>query len=311
MENELNLYFNKKTKIFKNLYLNFNYQVLTDPEKVLLEEKFSKLPYREKILFYMKYIFEETDKNIKEILDYENPDEEIIFLENLLISQLGYENKKIDSKILKKLIENVFCKEQEEDETLEEISHIYSKSFKNKMGSLGLEKPKRKPYTVIKKAALFFIIVTMTLTVFLATNSEAREALKGWLIKTYPEYSTIGLEENQSNVDLRDIKYIFEYLPEDLILTDSNTSKNVITKFYIGTSERNLDITIYNIHEALFNTEGAEIKDIIINDNPGVTWSAGGYYFIVWEEKGIIFSFNGRMEYEELIKIVNNFKIVY
>lgn len=137
MDNKLKLYFkeefNKKLKESKT----YNIINLSQEEKDILTEKISNLPYNEKVILYMKYIFDEKESNIGLILDLENPEKDIFFLENLLASELGYENKNLDPKELKEAVDIVYNRELEED-NIEELSHIYGEKFMEIMRSIGL-----------------------------------------------------------------------------------------------------------------------------------------------------------------------------
>lgn len=296
MENTLKHYFKRDINLLKISYNNFNYVKLTKSEKTLLEDKISKLPYKEKILLYMKYIFDENDSNIKEILNRENPEEDIIFLETLLLSQLGYKESRLDPEVFKNSVENIYYKELEEDNDTEGISHIYSDKFINTMRTLGLEKPRRSGYKFIKKVALFFLIVTLSITVFLGTNSDAREYIMDFFFEDFNGdaiHVTSDLEKERLRENL---SIEIGYIPNKYEIFKTHEDLEMLHPFYVfySSSEDNY-LTI--------SAEGSKTTDILpprteLKNEEKFSYKDNFAYLLHYNEGTIIFYY-----YDEQIKI--------
>lgn len=68
---------------------DIKFKSLSNKESRKLIQKISKLPYKEKNLLYMTYVFNESDSNIKDIFDIQYPRGERLFLQELLSKSLG------------------------------------------------------------------------------------------------------------------------------------------------------------------------------------------------------------------------------
>lgn len=315
MENTLKLYFKREINLLKTSYKNFNNVVLTKSEKDLLEEKISKLPYREKILLYMKYIFCEDESNIKEILDTNTPNEDIIFLETLLLSQLGYNERKLDYETFKSSVENIYNKELEEDEEIEEVSHIYSEKFINTMRNLGLEKPKKR-YKFIKKVALFFLIATISITVFLGTNSAARKFIMDYLITENSDHKSIRnlpSENKELNVDDIEISYLPEGYELDEVFVLEHTPGSIVYKYIKHDSTPlYIDINTTSVHRSIATEIEEEKIEYKNNHAYYIEGEESFTEFIYYENSDIsvgISTTNKDIKKDEMIKIADEIKI--
>lgn len=312
MDNKLKLYFkeefNKKLKESKT----YNIINLSQEEKDILTEKISNLPYNEKVILYMKYIFDEKESNIGLILDLENPEKDIFFLENLLASELGYENKNLDPKELKEAVDIVYNRELEED-NIEELSHIYGEKFMEIMRSIGLERSGyRKSYRFFKKVALFFLLVSLSFSVFLGTNTSAREALVGWIINTYPEYSEFKRDNSLTN-QTKMIKHniIINYIPDYFNLVESEHFPNAIFYHYESEDNKTIDIEIFldDSVSTQLNTENSELELFEFNNNAAYYWLKDDISFMIFYVEGYQTTIIGNISKNEIIKIADNIKI--
>lgn len=84
---------------------DMKFKFLSNKESRKLVQKISKLPYKEKNLLYMTYVFNESDSNIKDIFDIQYPRGERLFLQELLSKSLGFTEWISDEDMKKAVLE--------------------------------------------------------------------------------------------------------------------------------------------------------------------------------------------------------------
>lgn len=85
---------------------NISYKFLSKSDEKILERKISKLPYKEKSLLYMNYIFPEEN-----ILDVKYPRGEKLYLQKLLSRSLNLNDEWIDDISMEIVVKRIFDRE--------------------------------------------------------------------------------------------------------------------------------------------------------------------------------------------------------
>lgn len=100
-------YFNEQISKYDSMETsNISFRLLSKSEEKILERKISKLPYSEKSLLYMNYIFPEEN-----ILDVKYPRGEKLYLQELLSRSLGLKDEWIDDVSMEIVVKKIFDRE--------------------------------------------------------------------------------------------------------------------------------------------------------------------------------------------------------
>lgn len=273
-------YFNEEIKTLENIdRTELSIISLSEYETLELMEKISKLPHEEKSLLYMKYIFKETPSITGEILGIKNPRGRMLYLNKLLSETLGYENKYIEESIIEEAVKLAY--EKEESERIPQLEKAkYTKTTKKKMTNIGIKlEPRRKYIPILKRVAVVFLIVTLSLVAFLSTNTIAREKLLGWFVETVPEYSvfTSDKESDEDTLNLTSEDITIGYIPDRFELEDIVDFHSFITYRYILDDNYwiGIQITKSKTTETMLDTEGVEIEEFYYNGEKAMDWKKG------------------------------------
>lgn len=147
---------------------------------------------------------------------------------------------------------------------------------------------------------------------FLGTNTSAREALVGWIINTYPEYSEFKRDNSLTN-QTKMIKHniIINYIPDYFNLVESEHFPNAIFYHYESEDNKTIDIEIFldDSVSTQLNTENSELELFEFNNNAAYYWLKDDISFMIFYVEGYQTTIIGNISKNEIIKIADNIKI--
>lgn len=278
-------------------------------EKIIeLSEKIKALPERDINLLFFRYILEESIENTRLELNIQHPKEESIFLLNILSRSIGLNNKWVDKTSMEKSLEIIL---KEETINLENVPiPIFSKEYNKKIKSIGLA-PKRKTGNLLKKIAIFFLILSLTFTSILALNPKARETFYNWTIRTFSDHSEINfnIEESNPEIDIEDIE--IGWVPDRFEFVERQNMSTMGYSVFSDSNNQALNIIFIKGENVPigFDTEDSTREDMVFKNNLAMIWTKKNRRTIFWKEESIGISISGELTKSELIKIAEELNI--
>ena len=279
-----------------------------------LSERIYDLPEDLKALLFMKEIYNLGPKETERIFNIENASDKCKFAELLLALAMNLsESQKISEKSLKKATEIAFRKYIEQAEAVPVTESALSFEQKKKFRDMGIN-THHKAKSVLKKAVIIALVSALSLALAISSSAKLRSEIYKWIVKAFPEYSSFTSTEIADDIEeacikLEKIKILYypkgfkivyeEYFDTMYSLQLQNGSDRFIT----------FNADVADGEETLFNTEGVELKEIMLNDSIAYTWEKDGVKYIVWKQKEYEFSIIGNIEYKELFKMAKSIKI--
>lgn len=283
------------------------YRSLSPDEVNRLAMKINLLPVEHQNILFFRYYFNNI-KQIYNILEIENAEAKLIYVEKMLAGFMGIGDVYIDNSSMKEacdlaLIENF--KEYEGVELLHEPE--YSNGFRRRLRPIKIKKSwTKKIGSITKWAAIFVLVPIISLSTILAVNVEARAKFLGWIVETYPEFSTFTpkLEEgDKDNVDMS--AFNINYVPEGFQLEETYESRHMIEYTYYTEDDRIMMIRLSNPRtlNVNYDTEGVEIEEFTLKEAEAFTWHTKGMTSLVWYQDGFRGNITGNLSKDEIIKV--------
>lgn len=313
LQKSLQIYYKEEIKKISKDIKKYPSKNLSLEEEKILVEKILLLPIEKQTLFLSKYIYKESPEEVERIFYIKDPKESLDYTIYLLSKILGLENYIISDESLESACRQLVKVQTKEIESMKNVEKPnYSKAFKENMKKLGI-KTETTFVNILKKVAVFFLIVSTSLTLFFSINVEAREKFFDWIIEDHGDFS-IFTPENIENRDIEKLKIDdlkINYIPEGYELVDIQKGKiNKVSKYINKNNENFLffvrfsDLEIQSNGHSL-DTEDAILEEIKINEHDGYIWTHDINY-LLWQQNGIECFISGNINREEIIKIAEN-----
>lgn len=305
-KNIIDLSFQKELKKYDTFELE--YTSISKEKIIELSEKIKALPERDINLLFFRYILEESIENTRLELNIQHPKEESIFLLNILSRSIGLNNKWVDKTSMEKSLEIIL---KEETINLENVPiPIFSKEYNKKIKSIGLA-PKRKTGNLLKKIAIFFLILSLTFTSILALNPKARETFYNWTIRTFSDHSEINfnIEESNPEIDIEDIE--IGWVPDRFEFVERQNMSTMGYSVFSDSNNQALNIIFIKGENVPigFDTEDSTREDMVFKNNLAMIWTKKNRRTIFWKEESIGISISGELTKSELIRIAEELNI--
>lgn len=210
-----------------------------------------------------------------------------------------------------------FCKTLPTDE---ELSHItFSEEFERNMQKL-INKQKKFYFawfnTVGKRVAAIILAVILSFATITFSVKALREPVIRFIVETFEKFSNVVFVNDKSEEDIIvDAQFeiiIPEYIPEGYT-RDSEINYDIGYQVaYV--SQDNLNNIIYmqmlnNESAVQANTENIEYENLLVNNYSAIYFSNKGTNTIIVSGETYIFTVDGTVEKEELLKIAESIKI--
>lgn len=210
-----------------------------------------------------------------------------------------------------------FCKTLPTNEELSDIT--FSEEFERKMQKL-IDLQKKFYFnwfnTVGKRVAAIILVIILSFTTITFSVRALREPVIRFIVETFEKFSNVMFVNDKTEQDII-VDFVLEkvvpsYIPdkftEESIFEDESGFQTV----YISNdgSQSIMVMQIVN-DEAIVqtNTENVVYENILVNNYPAIYYSNKGTNTIVISGEQYIFTVEGTIEKEELIKIAESIKI--
>lgn len=280
-----------------------------------LAQKINILPAEYHSILLLRYCFENTASEIDEILETENADGKLIYVQKMLSGIMCLENSWIDDKSMIEACKIALAENINDYDNVEILHQSnYSRDFRQKLKGIKIKRDFNEMMTQIaKRAAVFILVSVLSLSAILAINAEAREKFLDWIIEVFPEFSVFTSQNmGGGDDDSVDIKYLksfkIKYIPQGYELVNIHELRKMLIYNYLSGNNKEFDIKLSTSDEgkSYYDTENVEIEEIIFKDSKAYIWEADGVTYLLWHQDGIECHVTGNLNKDELIKVAEN-----
>jgi len=193
-------------------------------------------------------------------------------------------------------------------------SHEFSQKHKDDMQSIFRLERKMRIYsrakTYAKRVAVIFIAIIALSTITIASVSAWRIKVINFILEMTQQDTHITIDQDglKSNI-YKHNEITFNYVPEGFMLEKSKSQNNYI--YYEFTKEHEFfDFHTMDINSSLsIDTENANVKRIVINENEALYSENNNISILVWHDEELMYVLTGNISENELVKIAENIKI--
>lgn len=200
------------------------------------------------------------------------------------------------------------------EEELNDI-HVFSEGFIDNI--MKIDRYAKYKYFSIKGkmirgttaiAISVFIILTISLSV-----ESIRTPILNFVVETYEKYSSILFKKDSHNLLPMTIEenYILTDIPEGYMLIEEINLNNIREFTYMDTIGNFAIFEQYTIEnmDISIDTEGVEIKEVVINSYKGILYSKKGTTTIIWNNDRYGFSIYGKLNEDLIIEMAKSVRI--
>lgn len=223
--------------------------------------------------------------------------------EDALFEKIVFEAAKVKSADLEKQaieLNKEPIPEEARTRFMRELDKVYPDGGKKKQDKAPLRIPRRA-------IAIAIVCVVLVIVLIPATSEAVRRRINELIKKVFPQYTEYQLDEEILGFDGK--TYVPTYIPEGFtqIESVSTPSKHILS--YRDDNNMYFDITISSASTVTqLNSEGAVIEPVYIGDEYGELITKGGWAGVIWSTETNIFTVDGELSEEEILKIARNLK---
>lgn len=288
------------------------YQSLSKEQIYKLAQKINLLPLEYCNLLFFRYCFENTTFEIGRILEIENAESKVLYVQRMLSSLMELNNIWIDNNSMKQACKLALQDDMKFYDKMEvQYKPKYSNAFRQKLKKI---KAAQNPYEmfrlIVKRVAVFVVVCILSFSAVLAVNAKVREKFCYWIIETFPEFSifiTKNKDENSNSAELESFK--IKYIPKDLELIDTTELRTMVVYNYSSKNGQKLTIQLFisdKEDKIYYDTENTEVEEFIFKESRAYTWQTDQMTYLIWYQDGIECHVSGNVDKDEIIKIAEN-----
>ena len=307
--------FSLQTELQKLTELDINeivYQSLTKEQVSNLAQKIMFLPFEYRSLLFFRYCFETTPFEAGKILEIENAESKVLYVQGLLSRLMELNTAWIDNNSIKEACELALKEDMSYYDNMEMLyKPKYSNSFRRKLKDIKAAQSLYETIKLIaKRAAVFIVVCVLSFSAVLAINAEARERFYHWVVETFPEFSifiTQNKNENSSSAELGVFR--IKYVPKEFELIDTTELRTMVIYNYSSNDSQKLTIKLITPdHEdkSYYDTENIEVEEFIFKESQAYTWQTDQMTYLIWYQDGIECHVSGNLDKDEVIKVAEN-----
>jgi hypothetical protein len=291
---------------------NIVYQLLSDEQVDQLAEKIALLPLEYRNILFFRYCFNTTPSEIEEMLEIENSISKLRYIQKMLSGFMGLENSWIDSESMKKSCQIALVEDAKNYDNIIGLHQPnYSKDFRRRLKEIKIKRNFNRIFILVaKRVAIFILVVFLSFSAVLAVNAEAREKVFDWIIERFPKFSVFISEDIDENKELVELtSFTINYIPEEFELMDINEGRKMLIYNYLRKNNQKFEIKLFTSSgegKAYYDTEGAEVKEIMVKGSQGYTWQTNEMNYLIWHQDGIEFHIVGNLNKDEILKVAKN-----
>lgn len=176
------------------------------------------------------------------------------------------------------------------------------------------QRAKRLTLLVLKRVAMFLLVILASGTMVLSVNASLRERFFNWVISVYEEYSAFSIvsANEVSLTEFIDVQKIsFGYMPDEFEKAEKYVDTQTGTLHYVNPDGKQIFLTIVPSDgtEHNVNTEAVTPEEIVINGHEGFFWLKNQSAFVVWEQNNHLFALITDLDRETTVKVAENIHI--
>lgn len=291
---------------------NIEYRLLSDEQVDQLAEKIALLPLEYRNILFFRYCFNTNPFETEEMLEIVNSISKLRYIQKMLSGFMGLENLWIDDNFMKKSCQIALAEDVKNYDNIIGLHQpSYSKDFRRKLKEIKIKRnPSRIFMSIAKRVAIFILVFFLSFSAVLAVNAEAREKVFDWIIEKFPKFSIFISEDIDENKELVELtSFTINYIPEGFELMDTNEGRKMLIYNYLGKNNQKFEIKLFTSSgegKAYYDTEGAEVKEIMVKGSQGYTWQTDEMNYLIWYQDGIEFHIVGNLNKDEILKVSKN-----
>ncbi len=168
----------------------------------------------------------------------------------------------------------------------------------------------KKAKVILPKIAVFFMIIILGFATLLTTVEAARVRFFNFMIEVNKKYTRIQVNtlppKRDEELDIQSLLEVL-YLPEGFQLKNIE-NLNLITIIYFS-DEKGQEIEFVQVPNgagAKYDTEDADVKEIIINGYNGLLIQKNRLVTIIWHDSLYTYDIVGKIDAAELLKMAES-----
>lgn len=287
---------------------------LSNGEIEVLADKIQILPNDQQEALIARLCFKLSPKEISKIYGISNPRKTFNTAQTILGYSLSLKaGERISLSSLSKACDYMLLsfvteiEQKNEKKSFLESSHNAILNFNN------AKKKIRSKYffsIFFKRVAVFAMTILISGITVLSVNASIREKFFDWVVTLYEKYSSFRIASNVSDTEIYTLnsrQVVFGYMPKDFVLAEEYISEKRINIQYCDQSGKQIIfmITVPDTSQNL-NTENVIVEEIFVNSHLGRTWIKDEVTYIVWEDRGYLFSLITELNRKDAIKVAEN-----
>lgn len=290
------------------------YQSLSKEQINKLAQKIILLPLEYQHILFLRFCFKNTIFEIDKIMEIENTNGKLLYVEKMLSRRMALDHSWIDSESLEEACE-LGLKEymKEYDDLVEGYEPNYSRAFRRKLKDIKSAQKSYEIYKIIaKRAAIFILISTLGLSAVLAINVEAREKFFHWIIETFPKFSILKSQSTNINDSINLTEFKIDYVPGGFKVVDISEGRNMLIYDYLKDNNLELSIKLFIPSDekvSHYDTENADIQEFAFKGSQAYFWKTDHFTYLLCYQDGIECHISGNLDKNEMIKIAENIVI--
>lgn len=289
------------------------YQLLSKEQVYQLAQKINFLPFEYRSLLFFQYYFESTVDEIENILEIENVNNKLRYVQKMLSKLMDLNNS---TWIANTSIKEACIFALQEDMKFYESTVMlykpkYSNSFRRKLRKIKAAQNSFEIFRLmVKRIAGFLVVCILSFSSVLAVNAELREKFNNWVMDTFSKFSifiTQNKDENSSLTELDALK--IKYIPSGFELNGTTELRTMMIYDYLSKDGKKLTIklsTSDNEDKTYYDTESIKLKEFIFKGSQAYTWQTDKMTYLIWYQDGIECHIWGDISQDEIEKVADN-----
>ncbi len=293
------------------------YQTLSVEQIKQLAQKIGLLPFEYCDILFLRYCFSHTPAEIDRILVTENTVSKLRYLQRMLSSLMCLDNTWINDKSMEEACQIALVKYRKDYNSIKVLNKPnYSNAFRRKLKGIKIAKsPTRVLMSIAKRVAIFILVCIIGFSAVLAFNAEAREKCFDWIIEVFQKFSVfVPQNKNDENDAAKLTSLEIKYVPIEFELTDTRKGQKILVYNYSSKDNQKLTIKLFSSEvgsKSYYDTENAEIKEIIFKESQAYTWQTDEMTYLIWYQDGIECHIAGNLSIDEVFKVAENISKLY
>ena len=223
--------------------------------------------------------------------------------EDALFEKIVFEAAKVKSADLEKQaieLNKEPIPEEARARFMRELDKVYPEGGKKKQDKTPLRIPRRAIAIAIACVVLVIVLIP-------STSEAVRRRINELIKKVMPQYTEYQLDEEILGFDGK--TYVPTYIPEGFTKIESESSELEHVLSYRNDNDEYFDIIISSSSTVTqLNSEGAVVEPVFIGEESGELLTKGGWAGVIWSTEVNIFTVDGELSGEEIMKIARNLK---